>query len=301
MTADPDPADPAPLDRVGLLAAAGAAVAWGTAGVFVRRLPTLSSWEIVGGRSAVGLLVAGGLVLATGRRARRWGFGRGPHAPLLGVVMTAYYLVAVAAFQRTTVAEGALLMCVSPLFALGFDLATGAAVPARRRRGAVVAVAGLGVMLWPKLTGGADAGRLLGSGLALLAAAVMAGYSVLYRRAAPADAPTPAAAGAATFALGTAGVGLFLLAWGELADAVDKLTPAAAANVAGLGVVGTAVPTVLYSAASARLPAVVATSVRLLSPLAAAGFAAAALGEAPHPLFWPGAAVTLMGLRLVTA
>ena len=64
----------------------------------------------------------------------------------------------------------------------------------------------------------------------------------------------------------------------------------------GLAVVTTAVPTLAYSTASRRLPAVVTTTVRLLTPAFAAVAAWAVLGEVPSVWLGLGGALVVAGL-----
>ena len=78
------------------------------------------------------------------------------------------------------------------------------------------------------------------------------------------------------------------------------LTVRDAAVFAALGAVSTAVPTVAFSVASRKLPAVLATTFALLTPVFAAAFAALVLGERPSPWLLPGGALVLGGVLLTS-
>ena len=291
---DRQPAGSTGADRVGLALAAAAAATWSLAGVWIRWLPGVPLPTVVGGRLALALAAL--LPVVWWRRRR---LGRpSPALAGLAVVMGGYYVAAVAAFRLAPVAEATLFVNSSPLFAVGWAVVRREALTRGQVVGTALALAGVAVIIGPGLLSGADADRqrLLGDALALVAAGLMAAYSVAFQRLGS-RAPSPLLATAAVSALGA----VALAAWVGLAGraAVAGLGSAPAlGSLAGLAVVTTAVPTLAYSTASQRLPAVVVTTTRLLTPAFAAVAAWLALGEVPSVWLAPGGALVIGGLAV---
>lgn len=210
---------------------------------------------------------------------------------LLAFVMVAYYLAAVTTFTLTTVAEGTLLVNSTPLFALGIRLARRAPVTRREMAGALIAFGGLCVILVPDVLGGTSGeGRLYGAGLALIAALMGALYSLIFAGTSEEEGaqPRPGIVTVLTF-----GVGL-LLALPMMPSAGEMQANAGA--LLGLGLLVTALPTLLYSVASSRLPAVLVTTFRLLTPVVGTILAVLVWDEVLSVWFWIGGALVLVGL-----
>ena len=282
------------VDRVGLALAALSAATWSLAGVWVRLLPGVPLAVLVAGRLALALAVLAPVVWL-----RRHALGRadGP-AWMLAGLMVAYYVAAVAAFRLAPVAEATLLVNASPLFAVGWAVVRREPLSRGQLAGTALALAGVAVIVGPGLVSGdgADRQRLWGDALALVAAAGMAAYAVAFQRLGR-RAPSPLLVTALTFALGAAPLAVLAGVWG--AEAFAGLdAPSSWAALAGLAVVTTAVPTLAYSTASRRLPAVVTTTVRLLTPAFAAVAAWAVLGEVPSAWLAPGGALVVGGLAV---
>ena len=287
------PRRPAPVQTAVALAVLSAAT-WSLAGVWVRLLPGVPLVTVVAGRLALALAVVGPVALA-----RRRDLGRpGGAAWALAALMVAYYAAAVAAFRLTPVAEGTLFVNASPLFAVAWAVARGEPVRRGERWGTALALAGVALILVPGLVaeGGAGRARVAGDGLALVAAAGMAAYAVGYRRLGD-RAPAPLLVTTLAFALGAVGAAVWAGVRGGAALAgLDGPAPWGA--LVGLAVVTTAVPTFAYSVASQRLPPILTTTVRLLTPVFAAVAAWAVLGEVPSAWAVPGGALVLGGLGL---
>ena len=288
------PRRPAPPSALPVALAVLSAATWSLAGVWVRLLPGVPLVTVVAGRLAIALAVVGPVALL------RWrGLGRpGGAAWALAALMVAYYAAAVAAFRLTPVAEGTLFVNASPLFAVAWAVARGEPVRRGERWGTALALVGVAVILVPGLVaeGGAGRARVAGDGLALLAAAGMAAYAVAYRRLGD-RAPAPLLVTTLTFGLGTAVAAVWLAVRGGAALAgLDGPAPWGA--LVGLAVVTTAVPTFAYSVAAQRLPPILTTTVRLLTPAFAAVAAWAVLDEVPSVWLVPGGALVLGGLAL---
>jgi drug/metabolite transporter, DME family len=277
-------------DRLGLVAALVAPVAWGLTGIFIRLLHGQPPMTIVVGR----LLVASaalGIVLVLrrpGRTRRHWSWP--------SLAMAGYYVLATEAFARAPVVEVTLLVGMAPVLALGIDRLRGRKVPAPQLLGVMLAVGGLVAFLLP---GKIHAGTKLGGDLlALGAATASAVYALQLRRMAGSDNPPDPVWVAAIACLMGAIVGA-ALAGVCGSPAHSAFTARDVGTLVLLGTLSTALPTAAFSIASARLPTVLATSCGLSTPLFTALFAGTVLREWPAPATLPGAVITLLGLALV--
>jgi drug/metabolite transporter (DMT)-like permease len=204
--------------------------------------------------------------------------------------------MATEAFARSAVVEVTLLIGMAPVLALGIERLQGRRVPSQRLLGVFLAVGGLMGFLAP---GGVSVGvKLSGDMFALGAAAASAIYATRLRQLARSNSAPDAiyVAGLACLAGALGGAGL-ASALGSLT--YQALTPHDARMFLLLGTLSTAIPTAAYSVASIRLPAVLTTSLGLVTPLFAALFAGTVLGEWPALSTLPGALTALVGLALV--
>ena len=276
-------------DRLGLVAALAAPVAWGLTGIFIRLLHGLPPMIIVVGRLLVASVALGlVLVLRPGPARLRWTWS--------SLAMAGYYVLATEAFARAPVVEVTLLVGMAPVLALGIDRLRGRKVPVPQLFGVILAMGGLVAFLLPGKTR-ADT-NLSGDLLALGAAAASAVYALQLRRMAASDSPPDPVCVAAIACLvgaiaGTALLGIFGSPTHPAFTARDVGT------LALLGALSTALPTAAFSIASARLPTVLATSFGLSTPLFTALFAGTVLQDWPALSTLPGALTTLLGLALV--
>jgi drug/metabolite transporter (DMT)-like permease len=212
--------------------------------------------------------------------------------------MAAYYILATEAFARAPVVEVTLLIGAAPIIALGVERLRGRRVPRRQLLGVILALIGLVGFLWPsrRQPDAKFAGDLLALGAATMSAAYALGVRALARCGRAPDAFAVTAAACLTGAI----AGSLLIAIGGLQPPV--LRPWRDFGIVLLlGTVSTAVPTVAFSAASARLPVVLTTSLGLSTPLFAAVFAGWVLGEWPVASALPVALVAIIGLILVVS
>lgn len=283
-----DPLD-SDIDRRGVVGAVVTSMSWAATGVWVNLAPALSPLALVAWR----LLLAAALFWLLFPRVRR---GYGPQAWGLGTLLVAYYLAAVFAFQRAPVGEVALCIGCAPLFVLLYQ-ALGGRWPARRELAAVaLTLSGLAVMVWPGLRGAGGGAAWSGLSVALLAAALTAAYATLHRRLAlRRRAPGGAEIGRAAFAPLGAALMVAVSLHGPVGQ-VLPLAPQPVIAVIGLGLVSTALPTLAVAVASSRLPAFINTLIRLTTPLFAAGFGWAFLGQQPTAWTVAGGALVLSGL-----
>lgn len=290
------------IDRRGMTAAVIAASAWSATGIFVRQLPELSPVSIVAGRFTVAMIAAAPLLRGATRRKVSAAF-RSRLSWTLALQMMGTYLLAVIAFQLTSIAEATLLLGTSPLFALAYKLFRGHVTPPKEQAGALLTMAGVALIVAPGFTAGPAlwSGRLLGNLLALGAGGLVASYSLTYRMA----QLRGAAPGARSLTLFTFIVGaLCMLAGTLLLEGPSSIVawgrPSTLSMLAGLGILSTVVPTTAYAIASSRIPSVVATSIRMLTPLMATGLAAVLLRELPSWWSLPGGLLVISGLLVMT-
>lgn len=288
-------------ERQALAAAGLTAALWGLTGIFVRLLPPIAPATVTAGRLAVALALALPLLASfgAGRREMRSVLAE-PLAYLLALLLAGYYLLATAAFQMAPVAEVALLLSTSPLFVLAFRRLRGDQPAAHELAGALLALAGMALIMAPRFALSdreADV-RLLGDGLALCAAALTAGYAWLFRRQSQ-RAAAPSAIGVTflTFVLGSLLLAGPVWVQGQAVELFAR--PDAIGLMLGLGLLCTALPSLGFAFASRRLPAVATASISLLIPVFAALFAYLILHEALSLTLLPGGALVLGGLALM--
>ena len=171
----------------------------------------------------------------------------------------------------------------------------------RETGGALLAIGGMAIILGPGMSasGSLTERHLIGSMMALGAAALSAAYAWLYRRLAEqGKAPDTNAVSLLTFAAGS----VILLAAMVLVAMPSSLPAPSWENVAlllGLGIVSTAIPTVGFSMVSRRLPAIVTATVSLLVPVFGGLSAFLVLGERLAPNFLVGCVPVLGGVALI--
>jgi drug/metabolite transporter (DMT)-like permease len=278
------------LDSLALAAGISAPLTWGLTGVFIRWLHGTPTLAIVAGR----LLLATAVLLPWVMRRR--GRVRDFLNPL-AVPMGAYYIFATEAFVRAPVVEVTLVVGSAPVLAVGLEYLRGRRPGSQQVIGACVAVLGLVLFLRPGA--GLSAERIAGYLFAFAAAAASAFYAVALRVRAQSGRPVdPLALTVGACAIGAA-VSLVLLG-GGLKSALSPMGSAKVlADLSLLGILSTALPTLAFGVASARLPAVLTTSLGLMTPLFAAVFAGLLLGEWPASAALPGALVTIAGVVAV--
>lgn len=301
-------------DRKALAVAALTSLTWGLTGIFVRLLPGIPPLAITAGRLTIALLAVLPVFLLFGNARAGSGGGfklgltadfrsalRRPVAYALASLLVGYYLLATAAFQLAPVAEVALLISTPPLFILAFRALRGEMPALGETVGALLALGGTILILAPNPSGTGQPlpGHLYGSAMALGAAALSALYAYAYRNLSEhGRAPETGAVTVLTFAIGSP----ILLATASLFSTAAMPSLSGAGTVAvflGLGIVSTAIPTLGFSIASRRLPAILTTTISLFVPLFAGLFAFLVLGERLSPNFAAGCLPILAGVALI--
>jgi DME family drug/metabolite transporter len=275
---------------------------WGLTGVFVRLLPPLSPFFVTSAR-LLGSLVVALPILATSN-AKRLDLKvavKNPAGYLLASFLVGYYLLATAAFQLAPVAEVALLLSTPPLFVLALRGIRGDVPTVIEILGASLALAGIALILDPRLTRPEKFvnARLIGDAMAIGAALFTAFYAYVYRELAKNGvAPESSSITFMTFSLGSlvlSGLACLMpttISWEALRGTSLPL-------FLGLAVLCTAIPSFAFAFASKRLPPVVTATVSLLIPLFAGAFAYLILGEKIPSTAIPGSALVVVGIVMI--
>jgi len=226
---------------------------------------------------------------------------KNPAAYALASLLGAYYLLATAAFQLAPVAEVALLLSTPPLFVLTLRSIRGDVPMAFEILGAGLAVAGIALILAPRLTLTERFVNLRCTGdvLAICAAVLTALYAYLYRRAAKKDvAPEPTSVTFMTFALGSA-VMIVTLCVVPTTTSLEAFRGRNLLTFFGLAALCTAIPSFAFAFASKRLPPVVTATISLLISLFAGVFAYVILGEKAPATAIPGSLLVVIGIVVI--
>jgi drug/metabolite transporter, DME family len=195
----------------------------------------------------------------------------------------------------------ALLLSTPPLFVLALRRLRGDVPTVFEILGAGFAVAGIALILGPRLflTASLANARLIGDALAICAALLTALYAYLYRQVAKNGvAPEPTSTTFLTFVLGSA----VLIGTMCLVPATFSSETFTASNLAiflGLAVLCTAIPSFAFAFASERLPPVVTSTISLLIPLFAGVFAYVILGERVPPTTIPGSMLLIVDIIII--
>ncbi len=291
-----------PMQRNVLLAAGLTSLMWGLTGIFVRLLPTLPPLTVTAGRLLVALVVV--LPILGLFRSSRQSFKSAlqrPIAHVLALLLGGYYLLATVAFQMAPVAEVALLLSTPPIFVLSFRRIRGDIPNHTEIGGALLAVAGIGLILVPKMSFAGDSPihHLTGNILAVCAAGLTALYAYTYRILHERGvAPETIGVSLLTFTSGSV-ILVLMVGFAPTPSGLDTLNGHALLVFLGLGVLSTAIPSIGFALASKRLPAVVTATISLFIPLFAGLFAFLILGEKLSPMFIPGGILVLGGIAMI--
>jgi len=220
---------------------------------------------------------------------------------LVGSLLAGYHLLATAAFQLAPVAEVALFLSTPPLFVLVLRRMRGDGPGILEILGACLAVAGIALILAPRLTRAENFvnARLIGDALAICAALLTAFYAYAYRELGKKGiALESSSITFMTFPLGS----VVLMAVACLVPATISWEALSGTNLPlflGLAVLCTAISSYAFAFASKRLPPVVTATISLLIPLFASAFAYLILGEKVPSTAIPGSALVIVGIVMI--
>ena len=289
-------------DKVLLLVADLTSISWGLTGIFVRLLPPISPMLVAAGRLFIALLVTLPIILLL--QNRQYGLAivcKRPIAYALAALLVAYYLLATVAFQLAPVAEVALLLSTPPLFVLALRWLYGHKPAMLEVAGALLALAGMLIIMLPKIvqSGQLSLAQIIGDIAAIAAASTTALYAFAYKQLTE-QGKAPEASGVAllTFTLGSFILALIFAVNATPADFV-LLDVRAVYLFIGLGVLSTAIPTFGFAVASKRLPAIITASISLFIPLFAGLFAYLLLTEQLNLNFLLGSLMVIVGVIMI--
>lgn len=289
-------------EKNALWLAALTSLTWGLTGIFVRLLPPIPPLTVTAGRLLIALVIA--LPLLLGFQSTRHAFRQAlsyPASYVLALLLAGYYLLATAAFQMAPVAEVALLLSTPPLFVLAIRVMRREPFSHAEILGALLAVAGITLILLPKMSfaGHQLMQHIVGHAIALCAAFLTAAYAYLYRRLAERGS-VPEASGVSllTLLLGSLGLAVIVLLM-PAPSGLDRLGGHELQILLGLGIISTAVPTVGFAVASKRLPAIITATISLFIPLFSGVFAYLILGEQLPAIFLAGCGLVLWGVFMI--
>lgn len=287
------------LNKTGIATALISASGWAMAGIFIRSLSEFSVFLIVAVRLTLALVISI-FVLSLSQSDRFWTYIKELRQAKvwgLSLIMLSCYTCGTLAFQLAPVSEVTLLMATTQIFVVASKLLSGKLVPKPVYLGALIAFLGICFVVFPGLAISSEfsSQRVIGHGLALLFAALLASYatwfSFLSRRN---KAPSSIAVSLGTFILGCSAFCPQLLQL--FSSSLQKVSTEHIVAFLGLGIISTVIPTLSYAIAVKRLQPLAATSVLLLEPLLSIAFASAILKEFPSIWVIPGATFVIVGL-----
>ncbi len=268
--------------RLGLALVAMAALAWSSSGLFVRiitaDLMTMLFWRGIFSGSALLIL----FFIIEGRKALS--ILRGSRLPAFAVAgLSALGMITgIGSLRYTSVADAMVIFATLPFVTAGLAYLSIGEKPARSTLiASVVALAGVGLMMWGSTLGGS----LFGKALALTMTFCMAGFTIIMRRHRDV-AMLPA--------MGISGWICAAFTW-SFAQPFD-VSAANLALIATFGVVQNAAGLALYTFGSRRVPAAEATLIAALEVPLTPFWVWLLLGELPPQHTILGGVVVLAAL-----
>ena len=291
----------AKLDGKGIAIALLSTATWATAGIFIRWLPGWSPSAILAGRCLVAAIALLPVVLSRNIRRDLLISARSPFVWLLSLPMVGCYFLGTTAFQLATVGEVTLLISTSPLFVVAYKLIARIPIQKQEGIGTALAVAGVGLIALPEISVASSTSwrSLIGYLISLSAAALLAIYVLAFNALTSKGKRIRSIH--VVFITCVLGSGLSLLQTAFLSGTISAIALNSTAILVflGLGILSTAVSTLLYTIAAQRLPVVLAAAILLTEPIFAVFFASALLREYPSIWFGCGSILVLAGLLLV--
>lgn len=290
---------PPKLDPQGLLAGLCATATWGMSGIFIRWLPGWSPFLVLVGRFLVAIAVM--LPILFFRPSIRTNLAHSLRTPLIwGLSLPAIgsYILGTSAIQIAPVGEVTLLFTTSPLFVIAYKGVMRLPVKRSEYFGMLLAMAGVGLIMLPKIAFTQSvswqtiAGYVLALGAAGLVSLYAAWFNALARRKL---APKPLNIVFVTFVLGSllSFLGASCFSQFSIGTGMNR---SVVLIFSGLGILSTALPFFCYTVAAQRLPIMLSSAILLLEPLFAVLFASIALREIPSLWFGFGGILVFGGL-----
>lgn len=220
----------------------------------------------------------------------------------LAAIMISYILTVVISYQLAPVADVVLINGASPVFVLFYKKIKGLTINKYEVWGAIIALVGLFIVVLPGLfeTTASMPYKPIGLAVGLLSSLLISAYAILYYELAwKGVSPDVFVLNVKIFVVGILlFFSLYLLISGP--TPIQNLSAGSFALLFFLGVCSTALPTICYSIASSKLPPLITTSFRLLTPILASVFAFLLFREIPTWTVFPGGILIILGLVLMT-
>ena len=290
-------------NQKGLYAGLIAILGWGMAGMFIKLMPSISPIWVSAVRSLIAVIVLLGYVWM--RPSLRKGL-RKINTKLnweLGFYTAAFYFFAVIAYQLASVAEAALVLSTTPLFILAWGIIRGVPVSKNETLGALVAAGGVLLIFLPRL--GFDESQketqLWGLLAALIGCLIIALFvmrlrhlEMMHRR------PDIWGINILAFLILSLPLVIGIFSEREMIAIQQSWEGDAKYVSLALGIFSTALPGVGFAYASTKLPPIITTSLRFLTPVVATILAAIFLKEIPGGNIYFGGLLVLFGLLWMT-
>ncbi|WP_258104700.1 DMT family transporter [Marinoscillum sp. MHG1-6] len=285
----------------GMIPGVVSALGWSTTGIFVKLLPDFSAWFLVSARSAVALIATIIFVALVSNFSLNYILRQWTNW-WLASLMIVYYVTAVAAYQLTSVAEVALLLNTSPVFALLIRVYRGGTVKILEWVGAAVAIGGLLLIVLPDILTVGEYGfaRLFGCVLALTSSYCITVYATqLEAFRSKGVQLSNSGITLLTYILGAT----MLFVVSLIVDTVHPFdldfTGSNILLIVGLGLISTVIPSVAYGMAMSHISAVQLTTLRLTIPVSATLLAFWILDEIPNHWVIPGGVLVITGIIIM--
>jgi len=288
-------------NKLGMTAIFLAIIGWSSAGIFIKLLPNIDAIFIVAIRLSISLFVTLILLLLLKKNftkyikhlfeIKTWAFG---------LILFFCYFLGTLAFQIAPVGEVTILMTLSPLFIIIFNLILGYGVKKIEIIGVIIALFGIVFITFEQMSyqDNSLSNRLLGNIFALIVSILFAVYALLYNTFDKKDkSPNIISVTLSTFIIGT--ILLIVLITINTETDITFQNNINILFLIGIAVIATAIPTISYSIASKQLKPIVTTSLLLLEPFIAILLAFLIISEIPSLFIVPGLIFILIGLLLI--
>lgn len=278
--------------RLSLAEGLSAGILFGTASILIRFLPAMDAYSIGFYR----LIIAAGALMAVNAALRRFsGVRLRTHLrrlALLGLFIGLHFVFYVSAVKNTTILNATVLTNTTPVFATILGIALLRLRP-RPLAAAGICLSFVGTVFITLSTTNLAPGNLIGDVEALLAAIFWALYLSAgrpVRQATPILAVMPVIYLFAAITM----LGSLYSVGGSLSLPNERQLTVLAA----LGILPTTLGHTLHFSSLKGLTPFQTATLALLEPVVASALAAALFVEIPHPLFYGGAAIVLVGVAM---
>lgn len=288
-------------DRIGIVAAVITALSWGLTGIFVRLIDDLSSEGILFCRlffSYIALQIFAvfydkfrNQILLDYKIRITW---------KLAFLQFMYFSFATYAFNYAPVSDVALLISTSPIFILVIHYFINSNIAAKDLVGVALSLLGVAIIIFGGHSeSGADQTwplRIVGDILALCAALSIGLYALYYKTATEKNKHPSAFSVALVACFVGSVISSFFLSTADLNLEEEIIS----LPLIGLALISTAIPAITYALSSSRLPPVVTTTIRMLTPVFASVLSYLILSEVPTVWIIPGGALVIFGSYVIT-